>query len=268
MAHNGVPMIRFTFFKYLFLLSFLSCLLVAEDQEVILTKHAEAMGGLERIRSFKTIKTEGVVFMHQTKIGYTFWATETKCRIDLDMNGVRSIQLFDGATGWGMNARHQNGQPHRLNAFKTRRLRNHLDFQATHLVDWQRKGHRVTYLGLETIEGKPYHKFDVLTSLHFQKTYFLDPETFLTAYYRDTLYTKDHEAMLTEILDYTWIDGAAFKRSFVTGSQKQCEHSKHEQPSQCGFYLKVITDATMVNIELEDHIFEVEAAQLLIAENQ
>ena len=70
------------------------------------------------------------------------------------------------------------------------------------LVDYERKGHRLAYAGLEKVGGRPAHHLKVTLKTGAEWSVYLDPETFLERRHAGSL-TLPNNTRLATVLDFS-----------------------------------------------------------------
>jgi hypothetical protein len=83
------------------------------------------------------------------------------------------------------------------------------------LVDYEQKGHRVEYAGLEKIGGKPAHHLKFMLKSGAERHVYLDPVTFLERRHTGS-FTLPNNTKVNVILDYSdWRDVNGVKFAFA-----------------------------------------------------
>ena len=154
----------------------LSLLLTAMSQTVdeVITKHVEAMGGSEKLKSLKSVYMEGVAVMQNgNEITSKIYKVQDKLlrrEIEFGMGSVTMI--VTDKEGWSSNPR-SNGafQPLPKEAVDAQQLE--LDL-AGPLVDYAGKGHKVELLGQETVGTTEAYKIKLTPKTGKEVIYYID----------------------------------------------------------------------------------------------
>ena len=157
--------------------------LVAQAPSVdqLLAQNFEAKGGLAKIKAIKSVKMAGRIMQGPMEIAITGIQARGAFRMEVSVQGMTQITAFDGKTGWKIDPFQGYGGGKNAEAFtademKAAEVQADLDGP---LVDYATKGHKVEYMGKETIEGAPAHKLKLTLKNGDVQTYFLDADSFL-----------------------------------------------------------------------------------------
>ena len=164
--------------KFLLLAGFLVAanFIKAQTVDDIINKHIEAMGGLEKLNSIKTIHTEGVaVAPNGMEITINAWIDNNKLyRREMDFGVGKGLMVLTDKGGWNTD---RQGGMNQMKEEGYRRLEYQLDC-AGPLVGYAAKGHKVELLGKETIDGKEYFKIKLTHKNGNDLNYFIDAATY------------------------------------------------------------------------------------------
>ena len=130
--------LRFVFAS-LFLLA--SVLTYAQTADEVISKSIEALGGLEKWKSFTTSKSTATMSMQ----GFEFPATlinaaPNKMRVDVSVMGQNIVQAYDGTTAWMLNPL-QGGADAQVMPDEAAAEMKSQEFQNP-LIDYAAKGHK------------------------------------------------------------------------------------------------------------------------------
>ncbi|MBI3132929.1 MAG: hypothetical protein HYZ13_16560 [Acidobacteria bacterium] len=157
--------------------------LVAQAPSVdqLLAKNFEAKGGLAKIKALKSVKMAGRIMQGPMEIAITGIQARGAFRMEVSVQGMTQITAFDGKAGWKIDPFQGYGGGKNAEAFtademKAAEVQADLDGP---LVDYAAKGHKVEYMGKDTIEGAPAHKLKLTLKNGDVQTYFLDADSFL-----------------------------------------------------------------------------------------
>lgn len=153
----------------------------APSVDQLLAKNFEAKGGLAKIKAIKTVKMSGRIMQGPMEIALTGIQARGAFRMEVSVQGMTQITAFDGKSGWKIDPFQgygggKNAEAMTADDLKAAEVQADLDGP---LVDYATKGHKVEYMGKDTIEGAPAHKLKVTLKNGDVQTYFLDADSFL-----------------------------------------------------------------------------------------
>jgi len=121
--------------------------------EEIVAAHLEARGGAERIRAVRSqLLTGRITTPHGVSPVRVEWRRPEAVRIELEIQGMKVIQAFDGRDGWKVIPMLGSNDPQRASDEEIAGFRRSADFDGP-LLDAAEKGHRIELVGRETFEG-------------------------------------------------------------------------------------------------------------------
>ena len=178
----------------------------AMSAEEVVRKNVAARGGLQAWHSVQTLEMSGkmqaggnnrpVLPMPGTAAGKhiaTPRSTEQaelpftlelkrplKMRLELQFAGKTALQVYDGANGWKLRPylNRLEVEPYTQEETKIALSQSELDGP---LVDYQAKGTKIEYAGIEKIEGRDTYKIKMTFKDGESKSIWIDADTFLDA---------------------------------------------------------------------------------------
>lgn len=145
----------------------------------IIKKNVEAKGGLDKLRSVKTIRMTGKMQAGPMEAPLVVEAARPKkVRVEFTVQGMTGIQAYDGQTGWMVMPFTGKKDPEALPSEQVKSMEDQADFDGP-LVDYKEKGHTVEYLGKQEMEGSPVHAVKVTKKNGDIATLYLDADSFL-----------------------------------------------------------------------------------------
>ena len=215
----------------------------AQTAADLVAKNIAARGGIEKIRaitSMRVTRTVGTPFSnvkvvmlrqrpHHLRIEQTPPGRPTTARI------VTPMGAWD-ETPQGWTARPA--------AIAAEALEIDADIDGF-LIDYEQKGHRVEYAGLETVGGKPAHHLKVTLKSGAERHVYLDPATFLER--RQTgSFILPNNTKVNVILDFSdWRDVAGVKFPFAID----------EDRAAAGQTYAIYVESIEVNVPLDAALF-------------
>jgi hypothetical protein len=152
---------------------------VAQTVDEVIAKSLEARGGLDRLRAVQAIRVTGRMSMGPREASIVVERKRPdSIRAEITVRGERAVQAWDGKTAWGISPT-GSGQPEVLPAEAASAMAADADVDGP-LVDYQAKGHRVTLLGKEMLEGGDAYKIEVRKKDGAVEVHFLDVRSYLT----------------------------------------------------------------------------------------
>jgi len=167
--------------KKIFVLLFALVFIKAHSQTVddIVTKYANAAGGLENFKKIKTAKFSGTASAQGNEFPLTVQIINGRAlRTDVDVMGQTITNAYKDGKGWMINP--YAGAPtatdataEELNEFK---LQGSLMSQ---LMDYKGHGYKAELLGQEDVQGTKTYKIKLTTDDNKTTTYFIDANTYV-----------------------------------------------------------------------------------------
>jgi hypothetical protein len=150
----------------------------AQTVDEVLAQSFEARGGLDRLKAIQTIRVTGRMSMGPTEAPMVIERKRPgSFRAELTVQGALVVQAWDGATAWGISPM-GSGEPEALPAEAAEAMADEADVDGP-LVDYRAKGHQVTLLGRERLEGGDAYKLEVRKKGGTVEYHFLDARSYL-----------------------------------------------------------------------------------------
>lgn len=166
----------------------------------LIAKNLAARGGAERIKAISTLRvTRAVGTPFATVRVVMLRQRPGSLRIEQTAPGrptTARITTLEGA--WDETPQ---GWVARSPAAAAESLATDADIDGF-LVDFDRKGHRVAYAGLDKVGGRPAHHLKVTLKTGAEWSVYLDPETFLERRHAGSL-TRPNNTTLATVLDFS-----------------------------------------------------------------
>lgn len=170
--------------------------------DVVVARHLEAMGGLERMRALKSVSYSAV----EAWDGKQAQITATRARPNLmrfeHTDGAATmIKAFDGTAGW-------SSKDGAVEAIAADKMRGKTDFDDA-LIDSAARGHKVELVGEEQMDGSPVYLLKVTRAGGgAEETRAIDARTFLETR-RTVSFVMEGKPMTKTIRfhDYRKVDG-------------------------------------------------------------
>jgi hypothetical protein len=187
-----------------------SALAVTADE--LVAKNLQARGGADKLRAITSMHTLGKMRFGgglEAKTE-TFAVAPDKYRQEVSLQGLTAVQSWDGQQAWGINPFEGRRDPQKLSGDDTKDLVQSADI-AGPLLDAQKKGERLEYLGTEDIDGTDAHKLRVTFKNGDSRVIYLDPDQFLEIRVIDHRIVRGQEQVqTTDVGEYEKVDGVYF----------------------------------------------------------
>lgn len=220
----------------------------------VLAKHYEAQGGLARMKAVKTRRVIAKLVGAPMEITVTEEAKRpASFREDVLVQGQTQSTGFDGKDGWKVNpfagyGGNKTAEP--MTADELKSAQDQADMDGA-LVDWAAKGHKVEYLGVESVDGGPAYKLKVTLKSGNSEEIYLDTDSFLEVKEVSTTILRGQEMKQESVMgDYKDVDGLMFPFSIEVGAPGSPQR------------MKVQVQKVDMNVPLEDGRFKMPETKL------
>jgi len=128
--------------------------LAAQTADDILEGNFAALGGKATLRAVRTLRLEATQKTGDETVALTiYWKRPDKLRIESPVQGLATVQVFDGATAWYTYPELTGFAAELLSGAALESLRAQADLLEGPTFDYTAKGHRVELLGKEKLPG-------------------------------------------------------------------------------------------------------------------
>jgi len=233
---------RWLFFIALLLAMFCAQSLCLTLDEII-EKNIEARGGMEKIKSVKTMKMTGKYLMQGMELPFiTYHKRPAKFRLESTFQGMTMVQAFDGEIAWTIMPWTGSPDPVELPDIQAKMIEQQADFDGF-LIDYKDKEFTVELIGKEDMEGTEVYNLKVTTKEKLTVNIYLDAEYFLEL--KTTLKGEIEETQLNIDMyygNYKEVDGLMMPHSI-----------EWKMAGDIGTH--VVMDKTEFGVEIDDSIF-------------
>jgi len=152
----------------------------APSVDSLIARYIRASGGMERIQAIQSLRRTGkysggggfeAVIMQENK-------RPGSVRNEFQIQGMVGINAYDGKDGWKIEPWNGKRDPESLGEDEMHGILDDADFDGP-LVNYQAKGNRVEYQGVEQIEGSDAYKLKVTRPNGDVSFFYLDTEYYL-----------------------------------------------------------------------------------------
>lgn len=197
----------------IFLLSLLLCLNTAisfgQTVDEIIAKYTTAMGGLDKIKAVKTEKTVLTVETGGMTINQTIYKKRPgMLREETLLQGKTSLQVFNGTEGWVVNPFTGRETVEAMPEDDIKEMKIQADMDGE-LIDYAKKGYKVSYEGEEDVDGSMAYKLRLVTDKNDVIIFFIDKDSNLLV--KQTFKQKNEDGSEAEMnitfSNYKMVDG-------------------------------------------------------------
>jgi hypothetical protein len=216
--------------------------------EQIVARHVEARGGLEKLHALKSLRRTGHQVLPGIKVEMAvveLRARPGRVRVENILHGMTSIDAFDGQVAWKVRPFDGRKDPERTSSDEAKSLRLGADVEGP-LVDYRSKGHSVTLLGTEELDGTPCYKLRVDLKWGDQLFTYVDPDSFMVLRELQRTVIRGAE-QFTEVDygDYEKVGGVYVATLVELGPRDSPSSEKS----------KVVYDRAEANVPVDDAVF-------------
>jgi outer membrane lipoprotein-sorting protein len=183
----------------------------AQSVDEIIAKNVAARGGMEKLRSIKTIKMTARFSQGGFRAQYIQEnKRDDKVRENLVIQGMAQVQAYDGHAAWQINPFGGRKDPEKMSADDTKSLQLDADLEGP-LVDYKQKGHTAELMGHDSVEGTDCYKIKLTLKNGDVRYYYLDADSFLEIKFQNQSSIRGALQYSDTLLgDYEKVDGVYF----------------------------------------------------------
>lgn len=191
---------------------------LGQDAQSLAAKNLEARGGQAALAAIRGISFQGkAIFPGDFEVKYheerSAAGGSPRGRTTFSLQGLDLINAYDGRGGWRVNPLQGRKDAERMSGDESRSLADNF-LIAGPLLEANRDGSRVTYLGREDFDGTLAYKLKVAQKDGDEFVYWLDPDTFLEIKVAESRRIRGAEQITeTELGDYEKVGGVYFPMS-------------------------------------------------------
>ena len=201
----------------LLMLLFFAFSIKAQSLDEIISKHINAVGGMDKLNKLKSYKLEGKLSMGPgMEAPFTMEAIQGKsAKFEMTFQGMTMVQCVNGDQGWSIMPFQGKKDAEPMTPDQIRGMSDMMDIQGQ-LFDMKAKGNVAEYVGKEDFEGTEVHKIKV-TKKNGDIVYkFIDAESFLELKNSTTVKMNDAETKSDMLQsNYKQVDGYTMPFSLV-----------------------------------------------------
>jgi hypothetical protein len=189
----------------------------------LIARYLKTVGGADKVQSIKTLRRVG---KYRGSGGFEAIYIQDKKRPDFVreefiLQGMTAVNAWDGKTGWKIDPFQGKKDAEPLSEDEMRSILVDADFDEP-IVDYAKKGNKVTFGGMDQVEGTDVYKLDVTLKNGDTRTYYLDTDSYVPIKIDDKRTIRGSEQELETILgDYKAVDGYFIPFSIEFGPKGQ-----------------------------------------------
>lgn len=228
------------------LVSLLALPLGAQTADEIVAKYVKTIGGMEKIEAAKTLRRTGkftggggfeAVVAEQRK-------RPNMVRQEFSLQGMTAITAYDGKNGWKISPFGGKKDPEPLGEGEMKAILDDSAFDGP-LVNYQAKGNKVEYVGMEPVEGTDTYKLKLTLKTGDISYYYMDTDYYVPIKIDTKRFVRGEEREFeTSLGDYKEVNGWYLPYSTETGAKGS------------PFKQKVSYEKVEVNVPLADSLFQ------------
>ena len=152
----------------------------AQTAEEIVAKYVKAVGGPEKIQAVKTLRRSGkftggggfeAAILEENK-------RANMVRQEFSLQGLTAVNAYDGKTGWKIEPWQGKKDPEPLGEEEMKQILEGSDFDGP-LVNYQQKGNKVEFVGMEPVEGTDAFKLKLTLANGDVRYYYMDTDYYV-----------------------------------------------------------------------------------------
>src|SRR5438874_2652392 len=152
----------------------------AQTAEEIVARYVKAVGGMDKIQTVHSLRRSGkfiggggfeAVILQENK-------RDASVREEFSLQGMTGINAYDGKTGWKVEPWNGKKDPEALSEEEMKQIVEDADFDEP-IVNYQQKGNKVEYVGMEKVEGTDAYKLKVKLASGDVQYYYMDTDYYV-----------------------------------------------------------------------------------------
>lgn len=148
----------------------------AQSVDAVVDKYVSAIGGAAKWKALKNQKM--TITLTQSGIdipGYIINESSNKERLELEFQGMKMVQAYDGDVAWTINQFQGISQPTKLEGAQAEDVADNEFLNS--FIDYKKRGFTITYEGEGEIEGTACDLLKLVTPKGKESTHYFDKET-------------------------------------------------------------------------------------------
>lgn len=160
------------------LLSFTAFSVKAQTADEIIDKHIEAMGGKDKLATLKSVRMETNLSVQGMDIPVIITRVHNVGqRVDISAMGMDGYIINTTTNGWSYMPFMGQSAAEAMPEDQVKEATDGLDIQGS-LLNYKDKGHSVTLVGKEDVDGTECFKIKLVTKAGKERTFLIDPKNY------------------------------------------------------------------------------------------
>lgn len=200
----------------------------AQTADEIIQKHIAAIGGADAWNKVSSMKQEGTLMVNgNIPVTVAITALHDKgMRMDISAMGQSGYQIMTPTAGWSYMPFQGQTKAEPITEEQVKEGADAFDLQGP-LFDHAKKGHTITLLGKDDVDGVEAHKLQVVQKNGKVQTIFIDPKTFYIIRTITKMKANGQEMdMTTTLANYTKLPEGIFVPMSITQMEGEIVMSK------------------------------------------
>ena len=214
--------------KSLALAALLALPVAAQTPDEIIAKFIKTTGGMDKIAAVTTLRRTGKFNGGGGFEAGLLWENKRpqKDREEFQLQGMAGITAYDGHRGWKIEPWEGKKDAEPLGEEELKSIIDDADFDGP-LVNYQAKGNKVEYAGMEPVEGTDAYKLKVTKKDGDVLYYFMDTDYFVPIKIETQRMVRGEQREYeTSIGDYKEVNGWYLPYSFETNVKGRSNKQK------------------------------------------
>jgi hypothetical protein len=222
----------------------------AQTADEIVTKFIKTVGGAEKIQAIKTLRRSGkftggggfeAVILEENK-------RSNMVRQEFSLQGLTAVNAYDGKTGWKIEPWQGKKDPEPLGEEEMKQIVEDADFDGP-LVNYQQKGNKLEFVGMEPVEGTDAFKLKVTLANGEIRYYYMDTDYYVPIKIDTKRMVRGAEREYeTSLSDYKEVSGWYLPHSLETNVKGSANRQK------------ITFEKIEANVPIDDVRFQMPAA--------
>jgi len=203
------------------IVSLLALPIYAQTADEIVSKYVKTVGGMDKIDAVKSMRRTG---KFTGGGGFEARVVEEKkrpnqIRQEFSIQGMVGVNAYDGKTGWKIEPWQGKKDPEPLGEEEMKQIVEDADFDGP-LVNYQAKGNKVEYVGMEPVEGTDAYKLKVTLKNGDIFNYYMDTDYYVPIKIDTKRFVRGEEREFeTSLGDYKEAGGWYLPYSYETNAK-------------------------------------------------
>jgi hypothetical protein len=173
-----------------------------------------------------------------------------KFEFEFTFQGKTQKQAFDGTDGWTLDPFQGREYAEKMDADGMKAAKFQANFDEA-LIDYAKKGYKVSYVGEEDADGSPAYHLALTTQEGDVYDYFLDKDSYLPVKVKAHIKMQDGTTSDSEINYSDYKDAGGVLMPYTI------ENAQEYDGQKASFFIKV--DSVETNVAVDDAIFRMPA---------